>query len=568
MPTDWLNGLVDVLRLTGRALITAEPQGYLVLAVIGALFLRGLAGLRRAGTAVARCWDQLEVHRGALQRWAISSSNDSEAHEEADDATEADPTVASETFDAHVQRVHPSDYPGRVLGMVYRHRRLATPNVASILAAVRAHEWTELERQRRTPNLLMLIGLAGTVLGLAAALARIDVTALAAGRTALDTFEAVLKQLPTAFLTTIWGIVGAVVFSGLLGRFEARASAFVSELERVASAEWVPAMWPAGLPVQYEDLRKSMQSTHRVLNKTRKMMESMTVSFAETLTSTSDAMGKHVTDLTVVSSETREAFQQMSGEVARTVGALDRGSQEMRSAIERLQAFHGEMQNAYSRMDDLFREAQAEAKQQVMGTLDATRAQQTQFGEATDRTMTALNAVSRHLTALADRLDAQSERLEGVRDTMLAAVSDGFRQTGARFAGELGPAIQLLGAAAGKLEAPVSTFQGLVERTVVGSEATAALQRVETLAASLAGDVQRLDATLERLLGDGAVAQALARVEAAMDRMPQPSANDQPATHGGDGAPRPESFARRVFGPFGFGDGRGQGRGEREGGDG
>jgi chromosome segregation ATPase len=176
-------------------------------------------------------------------------------------------------------------------------------------------------------------------------------------------------------------------------------------------------------------------------------------------------MGKHVSDLTVVSSETREAFQQMSGEVARTVDALDRGSQEMRSAIERLQAFHGEMQGAYSRMDDLFREAQAEAKQQVMDTLDATRAQQTQFGEATDRTMTALNAVSRHLTALADRLDTQSERLEGVRDTMLAAVSTGFRQTGAHFASELGPAIQLLGAAAGKLEAPVSTFQGLVERT-------------------------------------------------------------------------------------------------------
>jgi hypothetical protein len=97
----------------------------------------------------------------------------------------------------------------------------------------------------------------------------------------------VLRQLPTAFLTTIWGIVGAVVFSGLLGRSEARSSAFVSELERVASAEWVPAMWPAGLPVQYEDLRKSMQSTNRVLTKTRKLMESMTESFAETLTHTS-----------------------------------------------------------------------------------------------------------------------------------------------------------------------------------------------------------------------------------------------------------------------------------------
>jgi hypothetical protein len=99
MPTDWLNGLIDVLRVTGRALITAEPQGYLVLAVIGALFLRGLAGLRRACSVLAGCWDQLEVHRGALQRWAIASSSDAAASEEAEAATETDPTVASEAFD-------------------------------------------------------------------------------------------------------------------------------------------------------------------------------------------------------------------------------------------------------------------------------------------------------------------------------------------------------------------------------------------------------------------------------------------------------------------------------------
>jgi len=278
-------------------------------------------------------------------------------------------------------------------------------------------------------------------------------------------------------------------------------------------------------------------------------------------------MGKHVSDLTVVSSETREAFQQMSGEVARTVDALDRGSQEMRSAIERLQAFHGEMQGAYSRMDDLFREAQAEAKQQVMGTLDATRAQQTQFGEATDRTMTALNAVSRHLTALADRLDTQSERLEGVRDTMLAAISTGFRQTGAHFASELGPAIQSLGAAADKLEAPVSTFQGLVERTLVGSEATTALQRVEALLTTLGGDVQRLDATFERMLGDGAVAQALARVEAAVERMPQLAVSEEPAPHTGEAAPSTEPHGWRGRWPFGadFDEARDPRWAEREG---
>lgn len=572
---------------TLRSLVVAEPQGYLALAamaivaVLGAIDLRRIRGRVQGEHEVSRRHDQavrtlrltLDGESGTAQKHDdtderlepsvaaddhgtagfetstdVTASVDDDADRQLLESTapavprEGASADAWDQFDDYLRGQEEDFHGTRVLLQVYEQRRLAAPDVAAVLSTARTFEPEGLERQRRTPNVLLLIGLAGTVLGLAATIGQIDVTALAAGQdgevvNTLDSFGAVLRQLPTAFIATIWGILSALTFGHFVGRADASARGFAEDLEQRASRVWIPSVWPENVAVQYEDLNRSMRASNRVIEQTRSLMQSMTADFGATLQQTSEAMGRHVAELASVSDKTHQAFKSLSGQVTESVASLDRASGRVTDAMGRLESFHGEMQDAYGRMDQLFTEAHTESQQKVDTALQATRDQQAQFAVASDRTLVGIDAAADRMRDVADLVKRQEAGMESLRNSMLAAIEEGLSQSGASFRAVLDQATNGIAASAAAMAEPVDGLRTLVNDSLAGRDGSMAVQRLADVVSALADRSERLEHATKGL--ERSADLLAGHVRAAKDGRSDSQAEHRDRVRGAEATPRP-----------------------------
>lgn len=424
--------VVDLGRQTLNTLVHASPSGYLAMGVMGVLFVVAVIGLLRASKELRRQEDGLDWLYYNMRATTSASYDDylpapvGDGSADAASAADFSATVGQperrqlQTYDLDLQY-----HAHRVYNVVLRHGRLAAPNPEVVAAAARAYSPPGLIRQRTTQNIILLVGLAGTVLGLAAAVAEVRLgfvggtTATAAPAFAISAFEGVLEQLPTAFVSTIWGILLALTFGPVASAVEARAAKFTDDVEQKALADWIPDRWPEAVEAQLEDLRKVMDKTHRTAKLTGQVVKDTTEELGKVLQHATTEMGQHVTGLAAVTNESQGLFSRLSAEVNASVAALQGGTSEMSASIQQLRTFHSEVTGAYARMQGLFEQAQSEAKEQVERTLEATENQQKQFLDTT-------TGLFLRLDNMTGRFDASSQALDEQKQVM----SSGFTEIG------------------------------------------------------------------------------------------------------------------------------------------
>ena len=377
-----LDVIIETLHQILRTLFGAGPTGALAIMAMAAIFITACLGLRRG-------WSDLTSQERSLSellRWF----GDGRRHEE--------PEISDEDEDLDFVMVqapsalnrHSTSHAGKVLDLVFKHSRLATPSAEVVSSLARDYTPPGLERQRATQNILLLVGLAGTVFGLAAAIGQVrldsvdPLSANAAGL-AIAAFERVLEELPTAFVSTIWGILLALSYGPIAARLESRANDFVERLVTISIGDWIPKTWPEAAEAQLDDLRRVMRQTQVTVKRAGEMMGEATQDLGGVLQSASGEMGQHVTRLAAVTDESQAVLGRLSTEVTASVGALEAGTNEMRESLRQLRAFQAEVTNAYTQTREVFAIAQSEAKAQIDDALLATRENQAQFSQAIEQ---------------------------------------------------------------------------------------------------------------------------------------------------------------------------------------
>jgi len=202
-----------------------EP--YAALTLIVAAYAWGAAGLARARREVSRRWGSLDTHQRVVLRASEGARVPGDAAI-ADDWTD---------LEEHVRRVSWDDVPGRVLALIVRQAWASMPDLAAIAVAARSGSWPDLERQRRTPKTLLLLGLGGAVLSAIAAVVRVEHGAWDGGAPSAVLGPQAAAALAVAFV----GGVAAFLLHLHVSRVEAQSARFDEQLLTVVTGPWVDA---------------------------------------------------------------------------------------------------------------------------------------------------------------------------------------------------------------------------------------------------------------------------------------------------------------------------------------
>lgn len=408
----------DLITQTLQTMVQAGPTGFLAISVMATIFVVAVIGLIRGRANLRSQRRALNEAQYSTQRAAVGSVNLGTNTKDDSDS------IFLSSYQQVSEEANSLSHPEQILNLIRSHSKLASPSVEVVLDAVRSYAPPGLERQRATQNVLLLVGLAGTVFGLAAAIGEVQLGALGGTGTesaslAISAFERVLEKLPTAFVSTIWGILLALLYGPFASGLEAATNNYVSDLTNEAVGAWIPKYWPAGTEAQLEDLRKVMETTQQTIQNAGQEMQNATTTLNQSLENASTEMGKHVSELASVTDESQTMFSRLSTEVTASVTALRDGTEGMRSSIKQLRDLHGEVTGAYSKMHELFEEAQEAAKQQIEDTLQVTKHQQQQVA-------TLSSDLFVRLDQMIGRFDASTRELQGQNETF----SRGFNEVG------------------------------------------------------------------------------------------------------------------------------------------
>lgn len=478
-----IDAVLALLEQTFKTLVEAGPTGTMAIAIMVTIFLVACLGLLRG-------WLDLRAQEAALAAAAAQLRDLArrpvvEHPEEAEENPFDDLFPASATVENAV-----GGHPGHVLEVVRKHGRLATPSVEAILDAARSYSPPGLERQRATQNVILLVGLAGTVFGLAAAIGEVQLGTLGGAAAnsaslAVSAFERVLEKLPTAFVSTIWGILLALIYGPIAAGLEGRTARFTTQLSQEAVGSWIPELWPEGAEAQLEDLRQVMATTQETIRRAGSEMHTATTGLSGVLKSVSNEMGLHVTKLAEVTDESQGMFSRLSTEVTASVAALQSGTQEMSSSIQRLREFHADVTDAYSRMQELFARAQDDARRQIENTLEVTKNQQNQFGNVTSDLFIRLDNMT-------GRFDASTAELQKQNDSIVLGFSEIGLQLNRAVDGVLDTSVQrFMGAtnelrqAIEPLDKAVSGLESLVSGSLAGGDGHRALSALASAVSEL-----------------------------------------------------------------------------------
>ena len=495
------------------ALLNLRPEGRLVLLVIMLpltvyFLLTVLRARREAGTEHTR----LQAVRARVQP-ALDTEDPPEAEEMADEALE-------------VVRAYPEgSLIRRVVLAVTRARTLATPDTQAATEAVIQVGESRLGLVRNVPNLLMLAGLLGTVLGLAGSLSTLaPQLAAAAQATAPTQLAQSLGQTMTAmqgaFGCSLWGILLSLTASIIYSLVSRRQEAFQDEVAQFVHSELIPAVFPRTLTSQMDRMSRHLRDVSSGFRDIHSQFTAVAGQFETVMSRAGETLGQSLERLTETSSQVGEVF----GNMDRTVRDL---SQRLGEGVAQLaQAQEGAASSL--RVNSKEMQQHLEGQTRTVGKL------QEQVTLDTERLLKGIDAVSAALgragqkfedsgltfrteqSAQAARLDRHFETLSG---SLAKSAESAVSASTAQLQEKLGQQAQMLtlleGQITGQTQQLLTNLQAVSER--LGQAGSAVVEHGSQLSAEQGRYTQRLDSHFgalrallderERVRGD--VAEAL-----------------------------------------------------------
>lgn len=310
-----------------NTLFQLRPEGWLVLlAVMLPLtlhFVRALLGAARLRRQERAFLAQL---RQVVQP-ALDTDDPPESDEVAEDAWRA------------VQALPATSAVRQAVVAVTRARTLATPDLHAATGAVGAAAQSGLSSARNIPNLLMLAGLLGTVLGLAGSIGTLVTPIRNAARATepgqlADALAQTMSVMQGAFGASLWGMLlslGTGVAFALAARTQ---EGFEDELNAFVHAELVPATFPRAITSQMERMGRYLRDAGNSFQDIHKRLQDVAAQLEDVLGKAGDTLGQSLTQLSSTSTQIEQVFGQMDTSVKELTVGLSRGVSDLVQAQE------------------------------------------------------------------------------------------------------------------------------------------------------------------------------------------------------------------------------------------
>ena len=308
-----------------HALFHLRPEGWAVLIVLMLpLFGVLLVTVLRVGGTVGQ-----ERARLAGLRHKVDAVLAEEERPEAEDTVEE--------LQGMLQGAPAQSPVKRIFQAVQNARLLASPDVQATTAAVLAGQEGRLAPVRNVPNLLMLAGLLGTVLGLAASIAELAPQIAAAARATEPTQLAealgnTLQIMQGAFGCSLWGILLSLIASVLLAQAGRASEAFTDELSAFTHAQLVPALFPRALEGQIERMVRFLKGSSDTFREIQTNLAGVAENLNTVLTNTGTSLETSMTRLQTTSEQVAEVFAGINQTVDTLSESLRDGASNLAAA--------------------------------------------------------------------------------------------------------------------------------------------------------------------------------------------------------------------------------------------
>lgn len=270
---------------------------------------------------------------------------------------------------------------------VSRARLLATPDMQAVTSALSVMTESRLATVRNIPNLLMLAGLLGTVLGLAASLGKLA-PQIASAAKATEPGElaralgGTLEVMQSAFGASLWGILLSLAAS-LLYTFVSRSQEhFQDSLTAFAHAELVPAVFPRALAGQMDKLGRYLRDAGSSFQEIHVKLQGVAGQLETVLGQAGATLGDSLTKLSETSAQVGAVFGSMDQTVKELTEGLNKGIGELvqaqegaatslRASSQEIQQRLGEQAHTVSRLQETVTDRTSSILQRVQEVSEA-----------------------------------------------------------------------------------------------------------------------------------------------------------------------------------------------------
>ncbi|TSA82130.1 hypothetical protein FNU79_14010 [Deinococcus detaillensis] len=268
---------------------------------------------------------------------------------------------------------------GQLLRSMLDQQGLAFARPADVLEPVLDTAARLIAPARTVPNLLLLFGLIGTVVGLAYTLSSLGPQiqdAINAGdpKTVAQSLGVTLKQMGGAFAGTLWGVTTAFILQAINAVAGLQAEQLAGDLDRV-SLQFAPMIYPASSEKQVASLSDLVRRSEVFLADTQSKIAATSEQFAQVLKDAGGVIQKSLETLEVTSKGISEALQRASSDVRQS-------SEHLTHAVNAIKDHQQDFRNIYSAFSEMFDKSMQALKLHSDGELKEIRELQAAFGNS------------------------------------------------------------------------------------------------------------------------------------------------------------------------------------------
>lgn len=304
-------------------------------------------------------------------------------------------------------------------------RTLASPPFQAAEDALRSAMEARLVFLRPLPNLLLLLGIIGTVIGLAQAVASLgpQIRGFAAALGAADIateLGATLEHMRSAFSCTLIGATFAALSAWLVRDVEIISARVLDQTMRLATNRLIPALYPPTAPAQIDELRQVLRESWAWLRQVRDLMsewpermrqqlsewaralqqvtQEVSAGFQAALETAREQLVGAADNLRQSVETMRDVSQGLQDNLSRAAINIHQAAEGLAQSASRLESYHNQLSAVYADMQDHFVKVRDRLDEHAQ---EQVRAHQQIAGEF----RAAGNSVLQSLAGVSDRLD-------------------------------------------------------------------------------------------------------------------------------------------------------------------
>lgn len=376
----------------------------------------------------------------------------------------------------------------RAVRAVLAMREARHPDLEAILTMMDYSEASRLNLARSAPNWLLLIGIGGTVIGLASAVVplapQIQAAVGALEPTAASASMAkALEAMQHAFACSLWGITAAILVSVATRKIMSQQQQVIASIQEFVLSDLAWRLLPKSEAVQIEEVQRTLEAGRRFLTnitkeieRTSSMMQVAADNFNAVLSDTVQRMEGIGANLHASAEQIQQTLKEATRSVESSATKLHESANSLIQSSEQLRQHHTSLERAHTKLQELYDRSTGNLKEIIKNQIDQIEQYRKEIERIERGMLERLAGISTNLRDTQVKFSESTEKVVGAT----REVKESIKATFDSFSGTLVSILEQYEEVSHQAERALREIVGVLNDLRSGSPAKVAVQSTPT----------------------------------------------------------------------------------------